>query len=393
MEDCVKDRDGFSLRAEAWWKENFGRLDTLKVSPLDTVADGLAIYGNGQHMASLVITVKILDKGGQVIVLDEDELETMLSLCHYQAGGDIPAGWWAQTTASDFTKPLHASIRSVALDSKAGDQMRIYVATNGAPSATTLSAVLTIPGIGAFNTSRQPTDTPNGVGGGPFRNESYVSLRSVLPIDYGRPDALNVVGAPSSHGDLEEVVGDIHVSVSGVKPDFYGGESGRGNIRIYPKGPASLFVRKRVRGNDAPLARFEIWRGGQPAKADIVLGVGGGNFDATLVLVEAPGMVGVRRGAFALTGERSSYTWTYDLGDNDYRHVVENSITDKYIDVRLFNHRVPRRNLVKDTWWDAAKPVTVEVTDDYGNEGTITLEMSALYWPKVRINGQLDWPR
>ncbi|QGH62044.1 hypothetical protein [Serratia proteamaculans] len=391
------------LKDDTWWKTNFSRLDTLKISHRDLIGPDATIYGNGKNCAPVIIDVKVLDKNNTPITLSEQELKDMIGLCNYTTGSDISmtSGWFYSKSPNDYVKPMRTSLMSEMEVSMMDDkvlaagmtQVALYVKCDSGNMSLSASAFINIPGVGKFNSSNNPTDTPNGPvngSGSVFRSPSYVSLKSKNNIDYSKPESINVVGAWKEYGDFSQKVTDMKVSVSGPKPDFYEGKSSVGSLRIYPKDPSSKFLVKRASGNNAGLARFTIYGRDNSSTADIVWGLGGGNYDASLVFIEAA-KFGVRKGAFALTGNKSPYTWTYNVGDNDTRHYFYNSLDEKYVDVRICNHRVPRASLVKDGWSDSSDSATVYVVDDYGNDGTITLSMGDSHWPRLRINTKNDW--
>ncbi|HGJ5874403.1 MAG TPA: hypothetical protein ACHBZA_15205 [Arsenophonus apicola] len=378
--------------------DNFWRLDTLDIGFYDnTSAQRATIYANEKNQVEFYIKVKIVDKNNNPLDIPDKELINNIYLVHYADGNTNLHPWKATSNKNDYAKVVawNAQLSEPKIETYAGEKMvKYYLSASESNRNLDISAGIYIPGVGQFDTSQNGTNTkngPRGESGSVFVSPKYKQVKSIPAIDYSKPENIEVKEIPTAINNFKEIMSDGLVQQTNfawpATGTWHVGQSSKAQFTIHPKLNKNdyVFHRGDPRRNNVNLSTCRF-----PAAPDMIRGTGGNNFDAQFVFVNR-GAYGVLNDSkfAAVTGANGQYE--YIIGKNDGRHHWTQTLKYGYITVDICNHRIPWSGMSKLKWSDAGKIIEVDVTDNYGNSGVITI--SAIKdgnerWPGFYINGQ-----
>jgi len=418
--------------------DSFGKLATLDFS-YGNIAPGVIpqIYANSKNQVEILISVKVIDKANKDKVLSltpddfyiREDLNTndlntntekaSLYLCDPTTGERISLPWKLSKIKikGDYVKAVnHDGHSRTKRDNAATTYIHTYLSSTERKITKNFSIGIKIPGVGEFNTSKNGTNTPNvpkGEKGSPFKAPNSLTITTLNPIDYSFSNNISIDKEFKHYDNLKKVVTDMGYTHPGMLgPLTFRGESSYG-YALVKLSNGHQFKEKKVRKNNANLEGTEIicTRGnGEESSADIIWGVGGNNYDFSFLFVE-PVRCGLKNGTRLIKVKYNEETgqkirgYEYRIGQNDYRHQFHSPenfppINADYILVVICNHRIPPRTTCffcsKDGWsgWKEGSPshssVDVDVTDEFGNEGVISISFKKENWPQITAKGKLD---
>lgn len=370
--------------------DDFYKLSVLKVNFLqNSAAKNATIYGNGNNQVAVVLHATVLGEDLQPLSIPLNELLEATHLINYVTGeklnwkGNIHdnSPWEYSDVDKGFSNPVNYS--SAVPDPQENREegaftIVYYVSSSQLSSGLDVGAGINIPGVGEFNTTAEGTSTtnnPGGTGGSVFKSPSFVHVQALNKIDYSLKDSVKMDGGPTSFSSFRTVVNDILVNGMGHK-----GTSGKTTATISPAQSSLKFKQMSVL-SPSVTSGFKLAGGG----GDTVWGVGGANYDTIFIFVNrrAYGLLPDNKITTA-TGAAGMYYYT--IGPRDDRHHWTEELPEGVITIRICNHRIPRSGLHQNGWGDSGKNIRVQVADDYGNTGTVSIKVHDDSWPELHVN-------
>ncbi|OTA14256.1 hypothetical protein Xvie_03867 [Xenorhabdus vietnamensis] len=374
------------------WDE-FHKLSTLSVGFLDnTSAKNAEIFANGKNQVAIYIKVKVLKQDGSESIISPEELLKQTYLVNYVTGEKINYnGTWNYSPDNlGYSNIIswNSSYLPYEMQVRGGERLVVYyISTQNMSSGIDIGAEIDIPGVGQFNTTQDGTRTINAPAkskGSVFKSPSFVRVSARNSIDYSLSENIMISNMPKSISDFETVVSDMlvtHTNWANVAYDNYEGTSLRTEFYIKPK-YGILFHEMNVRRNQATLSTVRIVGDGY---ADTVWGVGGEYYDTQFIFVN--------KETYGLDSDSSILAkcgwedYCYKIGDSDGRHCWRQTLPEGMIKVNICNHRIPRSQSEQKGWSNDGTTIRIDVVDNYGNSGVITITASDSRWPQLVVNG------
>jgi len=413
----------------------FGKLATLDFVYGNIVPGVIPkIYANSRNQVEIIISVKVIDKQkdgsnkDKVLSLTPDDFyigedlnnnteKASLYLCDHTTGERMSSPWKLSDKKGDYTKAVnHDGLSRAKRDNAATTYIHTYLSSTECKITKNFSIGIKIPGVGEFNTTQNGTLTlngPEGKSGSYFKSPNSLTITTLNPIDYSFSNNIFIDKEFKHYDNLKKVVTDMGYSDAVIlAPNTFRGESSYG-YALVKLSNGYQFKEKKVRKNNANLEGTEIicTRGNEEeSSADIIWGVGGDNYDFSFLFVE-PVRCGLNNGTQLIKRKYDEKTgkylkgYRYKIGQNDYRHQFHSPenfppINADYILVVICNHRIPPMTACffcsEEGWsgWKEGSPshssVDVDVTDEFGNEGVISISFKKENWPQITAKGKLD---
>lgn len=370
--------------------DNFNRLTALSiVFPDNSAAKSATVFGNGKNQVPVLVKVKITDKSGTALDISADELSSAVDLINYSSGEYLTAPWYVSSTPNEYSTPYSYgnSLEAQPLDAAGVQTLTLYVYAEdiGAARNIDVAVRLTIPGVGEFNTTAEGTDTKNGPGGktgSVFKSPSFIHIKALSEIDYSLSENVKVNNNPTGIGSFRTVVDNmlvIHNNFAGVDYRNYEGSSSKVTATISPAMDGFKFRIGRV-ASPAVNSGFTLAGGG----CDAVWGTSGDHYDATFIFVNKY-IYGVLPGNTIHT-KCGGEDYYYTIGSGDNRHYWQENLSYGVITVHICNHRTPRSDAHQKGWSDSGKNIRVQVADEFGNSGILSITVSDESWPRLHVN-------
>lgn len=370
--------------------DNFNRLTTLSiVFPDESAAKSATIFGNGNNQVPVLIKVKITDKSGAMLDISTDELSSAVALVNYSSGQKLSSPWEVSVTAGDYSTPYGYanSVEAQSLDVAESQTLTLYVsaADVSVTKNSDIAVRLTVPGVGEFNTTAQGTETKNSPGGktgSVFKSPSFIHVQALAEINYSLSENVKVNNNPTDFGSFNTVVDGmlvIHNNFAFVNYYNYEGTSSKVTATISPARDGFKFKRADMLSSSVN-SGFKLAGGG----CDAVWGVSGAHYDTTFIFVN--------RANYGVLPDNTIHTkcgwedYYYTIGSEDGRHHWQEDLSYGVITVHICNHRTPRGSAYQKGWSDSGKNIRVQVTDEFGNSGTVSIGVSDESWPTLHVN-------
>lgn len=426
---------------------SFGKLATLDFR-YENIASGVKpqIYANSRNQVEIIISVKVIDKNNkdEVLSLTPDDFyigedlnnnteKASLYLCD-TSGKKINSPWKLSKEKGDYAKAVnHDGHSRTKRDRSETTYIKTYLSCSEGNITKNFSIGIHIPGIGDFNTSTKGTTTKNSAKekpGSGFQMPKSLEISTLNSINYSLA-TLSINKEFKSYDDLTKVVTDVlytsppkcggttmYNSCTSNYRDFKGESSYAYcmiNINTGYKLKKKLVKRNKVKLDGTKITCKTI-DGKQEDSADIILGANGDNYDVSFIFVE-PTQCGLMPGStFTALGGRGGWEaadliqYIYSIGTSDHRHYFPTNnkaippITDEYILVVICNHRIPKNRIFSTShgWLRSyfpdsglrglssrCKSVDIDVADEFGNEGIISISFTEGNWPKITAKGIL----
>ncbi|MBC8951082.1 hypothetical protein [Xenorhabdus sp. TS4] len=375
------------------WNE-FHKLSTFSVGFLDNSSEKKAeIFANGKNQVAIYIKIKTLNKDGSELIIPIEELLNQTYLVNYVTGEKLSSNgaWNCSQNKLGYTNIIswNSPYVTYEMQVRSGERLVVYyLSTENISSGVDIGAEIDIPGVGKFNTTQDGTRTINAPAdskGSVFKSPSYVRVSARKVINYSLSENITISNMPKSISDFETIVSDMlvtHTNWANVAYDNYEGTSLRTEFYIKPKSNEFLFRKMDVRRNNATLSTVNIAGDGY---ADTVWGNGGGHYDTQFIFVnkETYGL-GTDSSILAKCGWED---YCYKIGSNDVRHFWYQPLPEGMIKVNICNHRIPRSESEQKGWSNDGTTIRIDVEDNYGNSGVITITASDSRWPQLVVNG------
>lgn len=390
------------------WRDKFKRLDKLEV---DLGASGAAIiFGNGRNQVGVIVRIKITGKNNFPMQLEPSDILPLVKLCDFRTGQELPfnsseppGGWSFDNKPGKFVKPVyrpHSALAKISADTTpdsydlhngvSGDgtvYVLLYLYSTREDEPRDIAALINLPGVGPFNSSKVPTSTTNAPAGQPgsiWNNPSFVTCEAIRQINYSEPENIEVTNAWKSFDDFNHKVSDMLIeNLRAMTHSYQEGTSSVAELKIKTKN-GYRFKEKNVHRNRATNSFMNIC--GYNNTADIIWGRGGENFDTDLIFAECS-YYGLAAPSRIFMESKFGY-WFYVVGPNDHRHTYSAELSDEYVLISICNHRCPNNNLWKLLWSNSHNEIIVDVCDEYGNYGQLKISMHDQNWPRLKINGK-----
>lgn len=412
--------------------DSFGKLTKLDFAYNDVVPGVIPqIYANSRNQVEIIISVKAEDNSnghGRLNLTKDDfyigeasennEGKALLYLCDPITGEKIISPWKLSNEINDYTKAVnHDSHHRAKREDSEITYVRAYLSCSESNISKNFSIGIHIPGVGDFNTSQNGTRTknvPKGKSGSVFKSPKLLSISTLYPINYSLSNDLPI-SKKFDYDNFKKVVSDMKYKVTtysqGQPGDRvtshsyeYEGESSYSYATI-ELNTGRIFKKKNILRNNAKYPGINLvcnTNHSRKETADIIWLIGGKNFDASFLFVE-PEKCGLKpHSTISVIGQNPEYE--YIIGPNDSRHYFPNTSNDipkidaKNILVVICNHRIPEDGGIFsfDGWkggFNNTNPshssVDVDVTDEFGNSGIISISFKKENWPEISAKGKL----
>ncbi|WP_265015336.1 hypothetical protein [Wolbachia endosymbiont (group B) of Camptogramma bilineatum] len=370
-------------------------MDNLKIK-VSTGNLSPKIYANGRNQLEVEITAKATKKVGdedKPLHFSKDTWIGILNLRYAQSDSKLNrkgnSGWCFTGDKNDYCGEVGVNSASKTSCFSVNDEGTViicmYVYANLTKGETERIAV--------------SVDTNNGKHFTTADNSTSIDTMSVtvnaLPkIDYSLRQNIKLDGMPKSIDDFSKIVSNMAVRRSLNDPEesvWYVGVSSKKRFTIKPALVEYGYAFKLISPirNNANLSSCNF---PDNIKPDMIRGTGGANFDAQFIFVNQK-TYGLSSNSKINVHDNSSargYLYHYEIGVNDTRHYWEKNLDDGSITVDICNHRIPWPDIIKYEWEDQGKLIKLNVIDNYGNGGVVTIEApnNEHLWPILYVNGE-----
>ncbi|WGL99188.1 hypothetical protein QE177_04715 [Arsenophonus sp. aPb] len=364
----------------------FSRLNRMQISIGDYGKTG-TIYGNGKNQIIISVKVVIIGLDNRLLIIPDDELFKAIHLVHYKEGKRLNRKGnnsnykpWIYTDKNfGYVTPggvfSPAYIVNAEVNNYENEQVVTFYLYATEPSdSIQISAGIDIPGVGDFNTSEKGTLTrngPKGETGSVFKQPDFISVNAKEPIDYSRPDAVELKVVDF----IDYPINDIKIKKIGGLNDvaYFNGISKQEKFSISSASHyfTAINIIRSNKITDLNTVKFY-----DDVHPDMIVGLGGKSFSSYFVFVHRE-KYGLMPGSCIYGLDVSTnnvYKYEIDLYDN--RHFYNEQKHKSTIDIDICQHNMPLSNVGKFNWNNKNEEIKAEVTDYCGNSGIITIEFN-----------------
>lgn len=409
------------MASSAW--NDFYKLSTLTIqfhkSPGSSTA---SIFGNGNNQVAVAVQVKIVDSSGNALSLTASDLQNVIYLCNYTDGSDLPSSWSVSNSAGDYSEPLsYAGSTLSSVDTLATSSTVTvvkYISASALSTGQSIAAGINIPGVGAFDTSKNGTSTlngPEGASGSVFKSAGYVTVAAKQSIDLNDISNFTIKNQTT---DFDTIVSNMKVYIARYNNTSYDsvssnyeGKSYKNNFQIHLSS-GYAFRHKTVYKPSSYGTLFGGSATFNVNEPDIYCGLSPDDHYHI-------GMVTIDKAHYGVshtnnfTAQRdtnyASHTYSgiplyrnrnlgelqwYHIGTSDSRHKLTASISEDYIYVGYLEfwlggaYLMPVNKNTKITYWTEEPSrdyAYVRVADVYGNHGTLKFTFNPDTYPSVKV--------
>lgn len=391
---------------------NFGKLNSLNIhfaeSPSSLAAE---IYGNSENnvirnQVEVNIEVELSDINYNPLGVSLSEITDALSLCDYETGKPLSSPWITSSIRGEYVRAIGYStvVKSNHHSKKMGRTfISLFISCSEYPNTRSIAVNIDIPGVGPFNTSKNGTPTlngPNGEGGGVFKSPSQVTVASVAPVDYSRPENISVINRVDGKSSYTMDYSSIWIERDGGN-DVNDGQAAYQTTPTFIKTASALqnhqFIGKEtvVNRKNAPLSNltlvekvdqsFSIPLSGtaEPDQWTYVFGL--------WVNRET---IGSTSGGIQMTQSRTiDKAVIYHTESKNLSYTA--TLPADAVAVRTTKYDITIDELYRDNWSLSEQSTSVSVTDNFGNTGNLTIQLinkgsddNSGYYPYLRVNGE-----
>lgn len=352
----------------------FHSIDTLSISFASSSSRNATIYGNGKNQVAVIVKLSLLDRENKVVPVDESTLRDAVYLCDYYTGDKISTDGTVDYFYSKKENEYCNAISMVVSGREDSDHkaVKLYVSANGIHDGKVISCGINIAGIGDFDTSENGTKNqlPNG---STYLHQNSVNVKSLAPIDYG--DKRNIT---ISAGDFETLRTDLAWKKFDIQggtgfpiEEHHDGIGKRKIIYIQPnvnstgqnKFKKHEIIYKPIQNSDFDSGFHLIWSGVPCAVISR-----GKYLPEYHVNLWYSRQNHVRIFHFMYVQDTNYHYQFWPEADENHSDDPENG----FATLLLYKFIIPAKNFYK-SWRDVIRPVTVNVTDYYGNNGSFEL--------------------
>lgn len=363
----------------------FHSIDTLSIDFASSNSRNATIYGNGKNQVAVVVKLSLLDRENKVVPVDESTLRDAVYLCDYHTGDKISTNGTADYFYSKEENEYCNAISYVVLETENNKHktVKLYVSANGIRDGKVISCGINVAGIGDIDTSEDGTTNqlPNG---STYLHQNSVNVKSLAKIDYG--DRRNITISAGEFVTLSTELG--WTSRLGTEGPYNGqcnGTSKRAIIYIQPnlnstgqhKFKKHEIIYKPIQNSDVSTKKI-LWYGTEEDCFDLfedshgkpcaVIGNGFSNPKYHVNLWFSRQNHVRIDGHVYFEDETSYYRFSPKADENHIGDDEHGSAT-----LLLYKCIVPESDFEQYGWRDVIRPVTVNVTDYYGNNGSFEL--------------------
>lgn len=351
------------------------------------------IYANGKNMVEVVITIQMLNKEHQKMTVSEEQLRKALYFCEFDSGDELSSSWLIADQPNEYVNGVSRG------DCKDGDSTHAYkyiaCSKQDINEITAKIAVgINIPDVGKFDTSRDGTSTKT-PSGQVFKSPKSAEITALRPIDYSIPSNLQI-----ECGEFEMLRDNIkwnsRLTTEGPLKEHWDGKCHRRFVYIRPN--------KNATGQDkfkehsiaySPIGNSDvstgtIWWWWDTDKNEACFSdmrqQGGFGLPGAVIGNSSDNKFRVnhwysRKNRICLNGKfyivDSNYYYRFndnadDIIDNDHTGDDENGAAS----LVLYQLVMPVGSTSKYNWQNVIRNITVNVTDNYGNDGSVTLRFN-----------------
>lgn len=382
--------------ANIW--QNFGRLVKLDFVINGTlIQNDYCVYANTRNRIEIIITIEIEDKNGGKLNVTYDELQKRLFMVNSLTDAVLDDPWKIHDRANEYT--VGATDRRSARVRGPTRQVFKYISCREINARTLYvhwSVGINIPGVGIFNTTKSGTITrncPPGELGEPFIYPKSIPMLAIHSIDYGELYNLTV-----TVGEFDTVRENLEWESQRSRTEsykkYYNGVCKRRIVRIRPNienTSQEKFKKQRVEISeeihndhvstgridwvtDPPhrvtMECFDLIKFGESPCA--VIGCGTDDYQLN-IWFPCEANVGFH-GNFFLKDKFYCYRFGVNFEDE---YQVED---DGSVKIMLYKFILPENNKEKYGWRNIIRDITINVEDEFGNIGEITLGFNNTYF-------------
>ena len=369
------------------------------------------IYGNGRHQIPVKVEIELDDNLPHNI--DIKKFKESIYLCYYGNGEELPTkltdksmfyGRNMNAYCNLFNPKSGATLASAEFSASNANQelannkieLELYVSAKEEEDKAGLKIACGIKTDKGNLTTAQDSTNVNMSNGSPWTIPDFVTLSTQKAIDYSRPEHLALDSRNSMWTNTQnfKMIQDDLETISAAPwctPDSHGVSS---IIEDYIVSRYQYkFTTKDVIRTFPPGTLKEVEIAGD-GTADMIYWRTGGSINTSFVFIERV-EYGVYQGyivyywgscqfIYHITGEG-----THSRPKQD--HFWERKLEDGKIRISMLNFYLNKSDLSADGWDASPNPLSLKVyvIDEYGNEGTMTIEARSDDWPALRINGAI----
>lgn len=362
-------------------------MDTLKIKAA-TGNLSPKIYGNGQNQLEVEITAKAtkeVDGENKPLHFSQDTWIRILNLRYAKSDETLnrngDSDWCFTGAKNDYCGEVGLNLVSKPSFSVQDDGTIIifmYVYCNLTKGETMRIAV----SVDTDNRHFTTADVADG-------EKIFVTVNALPKIDYSLRQNIKVSGMPTSIEDFRTIDSRMIVMQSPASMPYYIGISSKTRFTIKVALEQYGYVFKLVNPirNNVEFSSCKF-----PAQPDMIRGTEGNSFDAQFVFVNqktyglnCSSQFDVKFGNVGV-----GLVYHYKIGPTDERHHFNEDVDNGSIRVDICNHRVPWGRTHPYKWGDQGKLIKINVMDNYGNSGIVTIENPNKdgLWPKLYVNGE-----
>jgi len=375
---------------------NFKKLNILTIGFAKSTARQATIFANGENQVEILVSISMQDTNGRELNISTDKLKDALYLCDYHTGKKLPSALEFSYDEHEYNRAVSYQnvystgnkialpdndIMSSDLSQADATYVSFYLSCKALMDNYTIAVGINVPGVGAFDTTVNGTETPNSPKnekGSVFKNPKYVNVNFLVPIDYSDP--LNLHIEAENFSQLSNLFWESWLSPFGPYRGHWDGKLKKRNVYIRPKTsiPNNKFHIHNINyepvRNEHCSKDKESWHGverdcfsvlypnGFPS-AVIGRGIGYNNYELNLWYSE--------RNHITFDGH-------FNISDASYQYRCKVKMDEDHLNgpdigaaiLRLYKIAIPENNCYQLGWEDAIHKSTLSVVDIYGNSGT-----------------------
>lgn len=381
---------------DSW--DDFKKLNTLTVEFAKSTARQATIFANGKNQVEVLVSISMQATDGKELNISIDELKNALYLCNYHTGNKLPLALEASYDEQEYNRAV--TYQNVYL---AGDKIKLsdndiissdssqigityisfYLSCKALMDSYTIAVGINVPGVGAFDTTANGTETPNspkGEKGSVFKNPKYVNVNFLVPINYSDPSNLQI--ETENFLQISDLFWESWFFPFGPYTEHWDGELKKKKVYIRPKTAISNnsfhihnIICKPVRNEHCNKDK-ESWHG-VVRDCFSVLYYNTTDFPSA-VIGRGTGYDNYELNLWYSEKNHIEFDGYFNISDAAYHYRCQAKVDDNHLNdpdigaavLHLYKITIPENNCYQLGWEDAIHKSTLSVVDIYGNSGT-----------------------
>ncbi|HED3891831.1 TPA: hypothetical protein R4229_004292 [Morganella morganii] len=378
----------------------FKKLTRLEIKLSDVESNTAFIYANDRNQVAVTVSVQMINTLDKPLVLSEEDLRGNIYFCDYSTGQLLSDDWTISATPGDYVGAVeYGNTRKVNLASNPEiTTLSFYFSGKKAKNTQSIAVGITTD-VGKFDTTKDGTSTINGPASGSgsvFKSPKYISLNTLIPLNYSTFDTLNLSGKwmnTSSMTTISDSIPCILWDGSSEKARKDKGQSYRGVLVITPENKNCFFVKKIIHRNKITNPGLNLVGYDGSNQADIISGMNTRDinsptpwrvYDTSFVFIDSKtfGIKNDISNGLSIKGRANFKTndWYLKLKIDSGYVFTNQALSDKNLTIAMLHLQHCAYFNAGEEWvrdgWDSNHRAEVSVFDNYGNFGTIVIEVN-----------------